>query len=107
MTSVRSLQQTAPTVFMATKRVEFYSAVTDGSGEANFTFDPPFPATPLTFPAIIGGDGDEMYSLVKDENGATLTITIHPALVVLGLSVQGAAHNPVPGRTINLAVIGV
>lgn len=92
-----------------TRRVFADSAVSDASGNAVFTFTPPFPSVPKAAAAIqfaAGSNPIDYRITALTASSCTVNVRQSPTLVVLSLSVLGVAA-PLSGVTVHLHAVEV
>ncbi|WP_030236772.1 hypothetical protein [Streptomyces sp. NRRL S-350] len=93
----------APT---AARRVYAGTAVSDGSGNATFTFTPAFPAAPVTSVGLATTNNNVTEARVTALSGASCTVNVRqsPGVVILGISVLQVPQ-PLSGATVHLLAI--
>jgi hypothetical protein len=90
----------------ANRRIFGGSAVSDASGNAVFTFTPPFPAVPDVAQAVqtVVTDITEVRVTALSASSCTVNVRRTPSVVILGIPVLGAPA-PLVGATVHLVAV--
>lgn len=90
----------------AGRRVFAGTAVTDGAGNATFTFTPAFPASPVITSAVqtTNANATEVRVTALSASSCTVNVRQSPGVVILGISVLQVPQ-PLAGATVHLGAI--
>ena len=90
----------------AARRVFAGAAVSDASGNAVFTFTPPFAVPPIVNQAVVTTNANATEARVVALSASSCTVNVRqsPGVVVLGLSVL-QVPGPLAGATVHLHAV--
>ena len=86
-----------------TRRIFAGKVTSDGSGNATFTFTPPFPTIPVVSPAIETTNANVTEARITALSASSCTVNVRqsPGVVILGISVLQVPQ-PLSGATVHL-----